>query len=149
MNNVEKAENLFLEGYNCAQAVFGAFAEELGIPFDVAMKLSSSFGGGIGRMREVCGAVSGMCMAAGLLYGYETPETGGIKAEHYRLIRELSDAFKERNDSIICRDIVGKKVEVGGTPAPRTPEYYASRPCLKCVHDAAEILEQHINKGNA
>lgn len=148
---MEKAENLFLEGYNCAQAVFGAFAEDVGVPFDVAMKLSSSFGGGIGRMREVCGAVSGMCMAAGLLYGYETPETGEKKAEHYRLIRELCDAFKESNDSIICRDILGKKVEVGGTPQPRTAEYYASRPCLKCVHDAAEILDTYIekNKGNA
>ncbi len=143
--HVKKAEALFLEGYNCAQAVFGAFSEDLGIPFDTAMKLSSSFGGGVGRMREVCGAVSGMCMAAGLLYGYETPETGEIKAAHYHLIRELSERFKERNGSIICRDILASNAEVGGTPEARTAAYYASRPCLKCVHDAAEILDAFIN----
>ena len=145
MDIVKKAEELFLDGYNCAQAVFGAFSEQLGIPFDIAMKLSSSFGGGIGRQREVCGAVSGMCMAAGMLYGYATPETGDIKAEHYRLIRELCDRFKEKNESIICREIL-KNAEVGGTPAARTNAYYANRPCLKCVHDAAEILENYINE---
>lgn len=144
MDSVKKAEQLFLDGYNCAQAVFGAFCEQLGVPFDVAMKLSSSFGGGIGRQREVCGAVSGMCMAAGILYGYDTPETGEIKAEHYRLIRELCDKFKEENGSIICREIL-KNAEEGGTPAARTNDYYANRPCLKCVHDAAEILEKHIS----
>lgn len=144
MNAVKRAEELFLDGYNCAQAVFGAFSEQLGVPFDVAMKLSSSFGGGIGRQREVCGAVSGMCMAAGVLYGYETPETGEKKAEHYCLIRDLCEQFKEKNDSIICREIL-KNAEEGGTPAARTNDYYANRPCLKCVHDAAEILENYIN----
>lgn len=145
MDTVKKAEQLFLEGYNCAQAVFGAFCEQLGVPMDVAMKLSCSFGGGVGRQREVCGAVSGMCMAAGMRYGYATPETGQTKAEHYQLIRDLCEQFREKNGSIICRDIL-KNAEVGGTPAARTNDYYASRPCLKCVHDAAEILETYIKE---
>ena len=145
MDTAKKAEQLFLDGYNCAQAVFGAFSEQLGVPFDMAMKLSSSFGGGVGRQREVCGAVSGMCMAAGVLYGYPTPETGEVKAQHYRLIRELCERFKEQNRSIICRDIL-KNAEVGGTPEARTNEYYAGRPCLRCVHDAAEILETYIKE---
>ena len=143
MDTVKKAEQLFLDGYNCAQAVFGAFCEQGGVPLDLAMKLSSSFGGGVGRQREICGAVSGMCMAAGILYGYETPETGENKAEHYCLIRELCEQFKQQNGSIICREIL-KNAEVGGTPAARTNEYYANRPCLKCVHDAAEILDTYI-----
>ena len=145
MDAVKKAEQLFLDGYNCAQAVFGAFCEQLGVPFDVAMKLSSSFGGGVGRQREVCGAVSGMCMAAGVLYGYATPETGEAKAEHYCLIRSLCEQFKQENGSIICREIL-KNAEVGGTPEARTNAYYAGRPCLKCVHDAARILDAYIKE---
>ncbi len=146
MDHTQKAEELFLEGYNCAQAVFGAYAETLGIPLDVALKLSSSFGGGMGRMREVCGAVSGMFMAAGLLYGYDTPETGEIKAEHYALIRRLAADFTELNGSIICREILGKDAQVGGTPAARTDDYYKGRPCLKCVHDAAAVLDAYIQE---
>ena len=141
MNHAEKAEALFLEGYNCSQAVLGAFCEELGLPFDTAMKLSSSFGGGMGRMREVCGAVSGMFMVAGLIGGYASPETGHVKAAHYERIRKLADRFKAENGSVICRELLGGTAEIGGTPEARTAQYYKKRPCAEYVKIAASILE--------
>lgn len=144
MKRAEKAEALFLEGYNCAQAVAGAFCDEMKLPFDAVMKLSSSFGGGIGRMREVCGACSGMFMVIGMLYGYETPETGEKKAEHYARIRALAERFKEQNGSIICREILGEAATVGGTPEARTKAYYDKRPCVRCVCTAADVLEEYI-----
>ncbi|MBR3909043.1 MAG: C_GCAxxG_C_C family protein [Clostridia bacterium] len=143
MKNSEKAVNLFTKGYNCAQAVFGAFAKELGFDEATALKMAAPFGGGIGRQREVCGAVSGMLMVFGYLYGYETPETGEIKMHHYEQTRALCDAFKKQNGSIICRDIL-KTDEVGGTPAARTEQYYHERPCVRCVRTASEILEEYI-----
>ena len=143
MKNSEKAVKLFTDGYNCAQAVFGAFSEEMGFDKDTALKIAAPFGGGFGRQREVCGAVSGMLMVFGYLYGYETPETGEIKMEHYEQTRELCDKFKEINDSIICREIL-KTNEIGGAPSPRTPEYYKERPCDRCVRTASEILEEYI-----
>lgn len=145
MDHSKKAEELFKEGYNCAQAVFAAYSEELGIDIETALKLSSSFGGGMGRMREVCGAVSGMFMAAGLKYGYSDPKDKEAKANHYKLIQNLAHAFKERNGSIICRDLLGlSKPE--GTPVPeeRTADYYKKRPCAELVKDAAEILNQYM-----
>jgi len=144
MTHADRAEQLFTQGYNCAQAVFGAFQEEVGLPLDVMMKLSSSFGGGMGRLREVCGACSGMFMAAGLLYGYSGPEEGKEKSAHYALIRELAAQFEAVHGSIVCREILGKRAQVGGTPEKRTEEYYASRPCVRCVRCAAEILEKHL-----
>ncbi len=149
MTHQERAGELFTQGYNCAQAVLGAYAEELGLPLETAMKLSSSFGGGIGRMREVCGACSGMFMAAGLLYGYDTPETGEPKMELYKKIRELADRFKEENGSIICRELLGGSPEVGGTPEARTEQYYKKRPCVEYVRSAAAILEKFIEENKA
>ena len=143
MKNSEKAVNLFCDGYNCAQAVFGAFAKDLGFDEATALKIAAPFGGGFGRQREVCGAVSGMLMAFGYLYGYDTAETGEVKMHHYEQTRALCDAFKEQNGSIICREIL-KTDEVGGTPAARTEKYYHERPCVRCVRTASEILEEYI-----
>lgn len=143
MKNSEKAVNLFTDGYNCAQAVFGAFADDLGFDESTALKIASPFGGGFGRLREVCGAVSGMLMAFGYLYGYDTAETGDIKMAHYQQTRELCNKFKEQNGSIICREIL-KTAEVGGTPEKRTQQYYNERPCVRCVRTACEILEEYI-----
>ncbi|MBQ3094475.1 MAG: C_GCAxxG_C_C family protein [Clostridia bacterium] len=143
MNRADKAAALFQDGYNCAQAVLGAFAEDLGLPLDTAMKLSSSFGGGMGRMREVCGACSGMFMAAGLLYGYATPETGAPKKELYEHVRALADRFREENGSIICRELLGGEATVGGTPEARTEAYYKKRPCVEYVRCAAAIFEAY------
>jgi len=142
----QKAKDLFEQGYNCSQAVFGAFAEELGVDFDVALKLSSSFGGGMGRMREVCGAVSGMLMVAGIKYGYNSPSDDVSKAEHYRLVQELANEFKEKHDSIICRELLNLNVEIDSPePSPRTAEYYKTRSCADFVYDAAEIIENYMN----
>lgn len=143
----EKARNYFLEGYNCSQSVFLAFTDLTGFDEKTALLISSSFGGGMGRLREVCGAVSGMFMAAGVLYGYTDPKAGTEKMEHYKRIQGLAEAFKERNGSIVCRDILGKIAEDKSfIPSERTAEYYKSRPCAKMVEDAVEILEAYIEK---
>lgn len=139
----QKARELFKEGYNCAQSVFCTFAEELGIDFDTALKLSSSFGGGMGRMREVCGAVSAMFMVAGLKYGYTEPNNKKIKTEHYKRIQELAKRFKEKHATIICRELLGPLADDNFIPSDRTPEYYAIRPCEQIIGDAAEIISEY------
>lgn len=148
MDHATNAKALFCDGYNCAQAVLGAFCEELGLPLETAMKLSSSFGGGMGRMREVCGACSGMFMVAGLVYGYATPETGAAKKELYEHVRALADCFREENGSIICRELL-EGVTVGGTPEARTETYYQKRPCGDYVASAAAIVERYLEEHRA
>jgi C_GCAxxG_C_C family probable redox protein len=139
----ECAVRLFKEGYNCSQAVIGAFCEELGMDLNVALKLSSSFGGGMGRLREVCGAVSSMFMIAGLKYGYTDPKDRQAKQKHYELIQMLSQRFKEKNDSIICRELLGLNIKHDRPePEERTREYYKKRPCSELVRLAAEIMEE-------
>ena len=144
MGKREEAEAPFLSGANCAQAVLCAFEKEVGLEHKTAMMLASSFGGGMGRMREVCGAVSGMFMVAGLLYGYDENSPKEAKAEHYELIRNLADRFRDKTGSILCRELLDKKAIVGGLPEERTPEYYKSRPCAYLVGLAAEITENLI-----
>ena len=146
MDHGKTAEELFRKGYNCSQSVLMAFGDITGLDDDTAARLASSFGGGIGRMREVCGAVSGMLMIAGLIFGYEVPEEGEQRGACYASTRELCDAFKERNGSIICREILGKRAEVGGKPELRTEQFYKTRPCVKSVRDAAEVLEEFIKR---
>lgn len=145
----DKARKLFREGYNCAQSVFCAFCEDLNIDFETALKLSSSFGGGMGRLREVCGAVSAMFMIAGLKYGYTTPNNDVIKGKHYARIQDLADKFKQKHDTIICREILGLE-EGQDTPIPskRTEEYYKTRPCEECIATAANIISNYIFKNN-
>lgn len=103
----QRAKALFLEGYNCAQAVAGAFAPEMGLSVDAAARLASGFGGGMGRMREVCGAVSGMTLAASALRGYNDPKAGPEKTDTYAMIQELAGRFRAENGSIICRELLG------------------------------------------
>ena len=142
----EKAKELFLKGYNCSQAVVGAFCEELGLDFETAMKLSSSFGGGMGRLREVCGALSGAFMVAGLKNGCANPTDKTAKAEHYKLIQEMAAKFKEENGSIICRELLGvENKKETHIPQDRTKEYYKKRPCVQLVEIAAEITEEMLN----
>lgn len=143
----EKAMELFQQGYNCAQAVFGAFCDELGMDREAAMKLSSSFGGGMGRMREVCGAVSGMFMVAGLKSGYDNPKDPAARAAHYKLIQDMAAEFKKYNGSIICRELLQlEKTDIpeGPTPTPRTDEFYKKRPCVEIVGIAARITDQFL-----
>lgn len=144
-NHVEKACRLFADGRNCAQAVFAAFSDVTGIDFETALKLSSSFGGGIGRMREVCGACSAMFMVAGILYGYSSADDNKEKAEHYKRIQALAEDFKKEHGTIICRELL-KNLSVTNSPIPdkRTEEYYKVRPCIRFVKTASEILDRYI-----
>ena len=147
MTRREKAENLFLEGYNCSQAVAIAFEDLHGISCGTIARLSSSVGGGMGRLREVCGSVSGMFMVAGLLYGYDDPKAKEEKADHYARIQKLAEDFSTENGSIVCRELLGlteKKQEP--TPEARTAEYYKKRPCKELVGMAAEIMENYIRE---
>lgn len=142
----EKAKELFKQGYNCSQAVLGVFCEELGMDFDTAMKISCSFGGGMGRMREVCGTVSGIFMVAGLAFA-SSSDSPAEKGEHYKRIQELAKRFKDKNGSIICRELL-EGVESSTLPKPsdRTETYYKKRPCVELVGDAVEIFEEYLNE---
>lgn len=140
-----KAMELFKEGYNCAQAVFLAFSDKYDIDETVVLKLSSSFGAGMGRLREVCGAVSGMFMVAGVLYGYDSPKAFEEKTKHYERIQELAEQYKEITGSIICRELLGIDVKKDSpVPEKRTNEYYKKRPCVKMVGIGAMLMENYI-----
>ena len=140
-----KAAELFMEGYNCAQAVAVAFCDVTGMEPKFAAKLASSFGGGMGRMREVCGAVSGMLLVAGLLYGYETPGDDISKKEHYVRVQYLAGRFREQTGSIVCREIL-KNPPSDPNPTPRTAKFYKVRPCARMVALAANILDEYIRE---
>ena len=139
----KKAAELFCNGANCSQAVFVAFAEDCGIDEKTAYMLSSSFGGGMGRLREVCGSVTGMFMVAGLLKGYTIDDDKKKKDDHYKLIQELANEFKSVHGTYICKELLGN---LGKSTSPisdaRTAEYYKARPCVKFVITAAEILDR-------
>ena len=143
MDHREKAAELFLQGYNCAQSMMVAYCDVTGLTREFAAKLSSSFGGGMGRMREVCGAVSGMLMVAGLLYGYDTPGDDVSKKELYTQVQALAAGFRESCGSIVCREIL-KNPPTDPTPSPRTAEYYKTRPCARMVKTAADLMDEFI-----
>lgn len=143
----EKAKALFLEGYNCTQAVVGAFAEEIGAEKDKILDIASSFGGGMGRLREVCGSVSGMFFVAGALYGYHDPKDREAKKVHYARIQELAAQFQNLYGSIVCRQLLGAAGnDTNPVPSERTEEYYKKRPCLEMVGTAARLMEEYIAK---
>ncbi len=142
MEHSMHAAQLFLDGYNCAQAVAVAFCDVTGMEEAAAAKLASSFGGGMGRMREVCGAVSGMLVVAGQLYGYATPDPEAQKA-HYALVQDLAGKFREQAGSIICREIL-KNPPSDPKPTPRTEAFYKQRPCARLVILASQILDEYI-----
>jgi len=145
----KKAMALFKEGYNCAQAVFLAFSDMYDMDEAAAARLASSFGGGFGRMREVCGAVSGMGMVAGMLYGYESPTDYDGKTLHYARIQELAGEFIQENGTIICKELLGLAQKEGThIPEKRTEEYYQKRPCGELVGMAAAILEEYIRENS-
>ena len=144
MDRGTKAAELFYNGYNCAQAVAVVFSDLTGLDEAMSARMASSFGGGMGRLREVCGAVSGMLLVAGILYGYDSPSDDVAKKAHYALVQALAGQFREKNGSIICREIL-KNPPSDPAPSPRTAEYYASRPCARMVYTAASLLEEYIN----
>ena len=155
----EKAKELFLEGYNCSQAVFAAYAERYHLDKELALKLSASFGGGMGRMREVCGAVSAMFMVAGMETGQVRPKDPEAKKANYDMVQKLAKRYKAEYGSIICKELLGlvpmpgkEKKDSGSaleaaeftdtTPAERTEEYYKKRPCLEQIQRACDILDE-------
>ena len=145
MTRKEQAIAYFKEGYNCAQAVFLTFADLTGFDNKTALRLAAPFGGGFGRQREVCGAVSGMCLVAGALYGYDDATDKNAKMAHYGTVQELCARFRAQNGSIICRDLLGEAgKDASSTPSDRTAAYYQKRPCAELVGMAAEILDDWI-----
>ncbi|MCM1112626.1 MAG: C-GCAxxG-C-C family protein [Muribaculum sp.] len=141
------AMEYFLSGYNCTQAVALAFADLFDMDETMLLRMSSSFGGGMGRLREVCGTVSGMFLVAGLLYGYDDPKDFEGKAAHYGRIQELAGRFRERQGSIVCRELLGLSGQLDGpVPERRTQEYYQKRPCPQLAGLAAAILERFMEE---
>ena len=142
-NKAEKAKELFKSGYNCAQSVLGAFCDEIGMSFEDSLRLASSFGGGMGRMREVCGAVSAMFMIAGIKQGYISPNDDLIKEKHYTLIQDLANQFKAKYNTIICKELLGID-DNSPKPTTRDEKYYTSRPCEEFIKFAAEIINKNL-----
>ena len=143
----DKAKALFYEGYNCSQAVFCAFEDMTGLDRVTAARLVCSFGGGMGRLREVCGAVSGALTVLGAVAGYSDPKDPAAKKEHYALVQEFARRFREKHGSIVCRELLsGLNVSVGGTPEARTDEFYKKRPCAELIADAADIADELLNE---
>lgn len=143
----EKAIQGFLDGYNCAQCMVLAFEDMLTIDLDTALRIASPFGGGMGRLREVCGSVSGMFMVLGYIKGYNEPGDYTGKKELYEHVQELARRYEEENGSIICRELLGLDVKhEEPSPEKRTEEYYKKRPCAEKVGSAADILDAYLNE---
>ncbi len=146
IDHAQRAQALFIEGYNCAQAVFCAFSDVTGLDIEVAALMSSSFGGGLGRLREVCGTVSAAALVLGIVKGYSDPKDYQAKKEHYALVQEFARRFREKNGAIVCRELLsGIDVRPGNEPEERTPEFYKKRPCLKLAESSARILDEMLS----
>ena len=143
---IEKAVELFKEGYNCSQSVVAAFADMYGFTPEQALKVSASFGGGIGRMRQTCGAACGLFMLAGLETGCTDGKDRDGKEGNYKLVQSLAAEFEKRNGSLICAQLLGleKNAPTPTTPEARTNEYYKKRPCVKMVEEAARIWVEYL-----
>ena len=155
---VEKARDLFRQGYNCSQSVFLAYNDLLGVESTLAATISGPLGGGMGRLREVCGAVSGMSLIAGFLAPCPDPAARQAKAATYALVQEFAERFRAENGAIVCRELLGlacrellglacRKEEP--VPAERTAEYYKKRPCVELVACAARIVGEYLQRQNA
>lgn len=146
MTKGELAENMFKQGYNCSQAVAGAFAEEIGMERDIITKCVSGFGGGMGRLREVCGCFSGMVFVVSIIYGYNDPKNYDTKKELYQRINYLAEKYRSLNggNSIICRELLGIAKKDGAVPEKRSESYYKKRPCATLCRIAGDILEEYL-----
>ena len=149
-DHATRAVELFFEGFNCAQSVLGAFAEDgevgLGLDFKTAVRLTSGLGGGVSRQRELCGAINGMCIAASILFGYDEAADVDGKKRLYADIQRLCADFRALNGSIVYRELLGSRKGQDTAPAPdaRTAEYYRTRPCARMIHDAAAVLDAEL-----
>ncbi len=145
LSRKETAMKHFEEGYNCSQSVVLTYADLLGMEEEQLLRVVSAFGGGMGRLREVCGSVSGMFFVLGTLYGYSDPKARDEKAELYAKVQELAGRFEEKNGSIVCRELLGLSVKrEAPVPEERTAAYYKKRPCRELIGMAAELMEQFI-----
>lgn len=141
------AKELFLEGYNCAQAVVLAYEDFFEESPETLAQMVSAFGGGMGRLREVCGAVSGMFFVLSKVYGYADPKEKDGKMDLYARVQELAARFRERNGSIVCRELLSLAEKISEpVPEERTPEYYKKRPCPDIIADAADVLEEYLRE---
>ncbi len=145
---IEKSVEFFKEGFNCSQSVVAAFADKYGFTKEQALKISASFGGGIGRMRETCGAACGMFILAGLETGSTVGSHKDGKKNNYEFVQQLAEEFKRRNGALKCSDLL--KLSAGtpivSTPEARTEQYYKKRPCVQIVEEAAKIWVESMEK---
>ena len=141
----ERAKVFFNEGYNCAQSVAMAFADITPLDEKMVATITASFGGGMGRLREVCGAVSGMAFVASFLSPCPTADNANAKKDNYALVQEFAEKFRQQNGAIVCRELLGlDRPKDEPTPSPRTAEYYKKRPCAEYVYDAALIVGEYL-----
>ena len=146
-SKAERAKALFEQGYNCCQSVVLAFAEDVGLVPEEAARLVSGFGGGMGRLREVCGGVSAMAFLLGAVQGYNHPGEALEKQRLYEQIQLVAARFKAKNGSIICRELLESNAvaaDTSPTPEARTENYYSKRPCGRLVASAAQILQEYL-----
>lgn len=145
MSHKDRAEALFMNGCNCAQATAAAFADEFGRSEAEILRMTAGFGGGVGGLREICGAVSGMAFIAGLDRGSYDPLDKEAKTAFYALIQEAHGEFVARFGTGICRELLEKnECAFSAAPSERTPAYYAERPCARFVGGAAEIIANKL-----
>ena len=150
MTRKEIAMQSFLDGYNCSQCMMIAFEDLIPIDLTLALQIASPFGGGMGRLREVCGSVSGMFTILGYIYGYHAPDDYEGKKVLYAHIQELAKRYEAANGSIICRELLGLDIQHdSATPEKRTESYYKARPCAEKIGSAAEILEEYLKEIDA
>ena len=143
----QKALDYFMQGYNCAQSVFTAFHEDMGMTEELALKTASSLGGGVGGLREVCGAFLGMSMALGALRGYDSPTDAQRKQAHYALIQEMAARFTVDFNTLICRDLLESHgITPSPIPAERNAEYYKARPCARYVDACARYGQEALQR---
>lgn len=147
-DRIQRAVELFHQGYNCSQAVACAWADYYDVPTDTMARLATSFGGGIGRMRKTCGAACGMFILAGLEHGYSDPKDKARKNTTYSVVQQLAEEFSRRNGALECGEMLrmaGLKAETSSVSEERTPEYYQKRPCPKIIEEAARIWQEHLD----
>ena len=140
-----RAKEYFREGYNCAQSVALAYADITALDEQMVATITASYGGGMGRLREVCGAVSGMAFLASFISPCPTKDNAEAKKANYALVQEFAEAFRKQNGAIVCRTLLGlDRPKDEPTPSPRTAEYYKKRPCADLVYDAALIVGNYL-----
>ena len=144
-----KAVEIFEQGYNCSQAVFMAYSDKYGIDTETASKIATSFGGGMGRLREVCGAVSGMFLVLGMEYPFTDTKDKASKNLNYKMVQKTANAFKVEMGSYICSDLLKiKHLPQNPESSERNEAYYKSRPCTRCVRLAAVIVGKELQSVN-